>query len=149
MDRPAPSALRRHAAAAALLAAALLAPGCVYNDHASFGATEKWVESDINYVPKIIGTPFIAIVDGIVSPATAWVDQFETFELRRGEVYHPDHRYLTYAGSRVIARSEMGDGYKWGTSIFSIILETVWLPVTGLVDLVTVLSDEDGQVIED
>lgn len=147
MDRSALFSVRRTVAAAVL--AALAATGCVYDDHASFGATEKWVESDINYVPKIIGTPFVAIADGIVAPATAWVDQFETFEFRRDEVYHPDHRYLSYAGSRVIARSGMGDGYKWGTSIFSIIFDTVWLPVTGIVDLVTVLSDDDGQVIED
>jgi hypothetical protein len=116
----------------------LVTTGCRYNDHRSFGATEKWVHSDINRVPKIIGTPFIAIVDGIISPVTAACDQW-----RSEEPYHPDHRYLSYAGSRVVARSDMGDGYIWLASVPSIILETVWLIITGPIDLVTVLVSDD------
>ncbi|MBM3984325.1 MAG: hypothetical protein FJ296_01325 [Planctomycetes bacterium] len=140
MDRAPQTSARTRRFAALALVVALAATGCVYDDHASYGATEKWVHSDVNYVPKIIGTPFIAIFDGLVSPATAAVDYMDD------DVYHPDHLYFSYAGSRVIGRSDMGGGYAWGASIFSIILETAWLPITGLADLVIVLTDDDGRL---
>lgn len=134
----------------------LLLTGCVYNDHASFGATEKWTTSDIHTVPKIVGTPFVAIFDSLVSPFTAFADQYEIdwwfiipVGIDRDEVYHPDHRYLSYAGSRVIGRSPMGLGYQWACSIPSILIETVWLVITGPIDLITVLADDDGKLVED
>jgi len=138
---------------AVLAIGALLFTGCVYDDHACFGATEKWCESDIPTIPKIIGTPFVAIGDSIISPFTAFADQFEIrwwfiipVGIDRDEVYDPNHRYLSYAGSRVIGRSHMGLGYQWGASFFSIIFETVWLVITGPIDLITVLADDDGKI---
>jgi hypothetical protein len=129
----------RPLAALAVVALLVLTPACVYDDHRSFGATEKWIFSDINRVPKIIGVPFVSIGDSLISPFTAACDQWGSDPL-----YDPNHKYLSYAGSRVLARSHMGDGYKWGASIPAIIIETVWLIVTGPIDLVTVLvSDED------
>jgi hypothetical protein len=140
-----PASLTRSLACLAVLGALLLSTGCVYDNHRSFGATEKWVHSDIHTVPKIIGTPFVAIADGIIGPATAACDQWGSDEL-----YHPDHRYLSYAGSRVIARSDMGHGYQWLASVPSIILDTVWLIVTGPIDLFTVLccGDETGEEVQ-
>ncbi len=141
---------------AALSIGALLLTGCVFNDHACFGATEKWTTSDIHTIPKIVGTPFVAIFDSIISPFTAFADQYEIdwwfivpVGIDRDEVYDPDHRYLSYAGSRVIGRSDMGLGYQWGASIFSILFETVWLIITGPIDLITVLADDDGKLVED
>jgi hypothetical protein len=141
---------------AALSLGALLLTGCVYNDHASFGMTEKWCESDIHTIPKIVGTPFVAIGDSLISPFTAFADQYEIdwwfiipVGIDRDEVYHPDHRYLSYAGSRVIGRSNMGLGYQWGASIPSILIETVWLLITGPIDLITVLVDDDGKLVEE
>ncbi len=137
-----PASLFRSLACLAVLGALLLCTGCLYNDHRSFGATEKWVHSDINYVPKIIGTPFVAIGDGIVAPFTAASDQWGSRPL-----YNPNHKYLSYAGSRVIARSDIGDGYKWLASVPSLIFDTLWLIVTGPIDLFTVLgSDQDTDV---
>jgi hypothetical protein len=129
-----PASLFRSLACLAVLGALLLSTGCMYDNHRSFGATEKWVHSDVNVVPKLIGTPLIAIVDGIIGPATAACDQWSS-----RPPYHPDHEYLSYAGSRVIGRSDMGEGYKWLASVPSIVLDTVWLIVTGPIDLVTVL----------
>ena len=143
MDRRA-SPLRAFSSRLAVLAVLALAlTGCVYNGHVSYGATEKWVHSDINYVPKIIGTPIIAIVDGIISPFTAACDVYDDHP------YAPDHRYLSYAGSRVIGRSDMKLGYQWMASVPSIILETVWLIVTGPIDLFTVLFDKTGRADDD
>jgi len=133
------ASLFRSLACLTVLGALLLCTGCMYNGHRSYGATEKWVHSDINYVPKIIGTPVIAIVDGVIGPFTAACDEWSDRPL-----YNPNHKYLSYAGSRVIARSNISDGYKWLASVPSLILDTVWLLVTGPVDLFTVLfSDED------
>jgi len=135
-----PASMIRSLACLAVVGALLLSTGCIYDNHRSSGATEKWVHSDINYVPKIIGTPFVAIGDGIVGPFTAACDQWGDRPL-----YHPDHKYLSYAGSRVIGRSDMGEGYQWMASIPSLVLDTVWLIVTGPIDLFTVLfSDQDS-----
>ncbi|MEO8754098.1 MAG: hypothetical protein ABI624_15620 [Casimicrobiaceae bacterium] len=135
-----PASMFRSIACLAVLGALLLSTGCIYNNHRSFGATEKWVHSDINYIPRYIGTPFVAIGDGIVAPFTAACDQWGDRPL-----YNPDHKYLSYAGSRVIARSDMGEGYQWLASVPSLVLDTLWLIVTGPVDLFTVLfSDQDS-----
>lgn len=112
-----------------------LATGCRFNDHYNYGATEKWVDSDLHTIVKVVGTPVVAIVDGVISPATMSVDQ------TADATYHPDHEYMTYSGSRVIARSDMGLGYQWLSSIFSIPLETFWLLVTLPVDAIHTLSD--------
>jgi len=126
-----------------LLSLALLAglASCAYNDHRNFGATEKLVASDVHTVGKIPGTFLVAIVDGVISPVTMAWDQ-----IANDEQYSPDHEYFSYSGSRVIARSEMGDGYQWLASVPSLVFETVWFPLTGLVDLVTILmTDPDNQ----
>jgi hypothetical protein len=128
------AALRRFAAPLAL-GLLLVTAGCFYNGHRNMGATEKWVGSDINYVPKIIGTPFIAIVDAIIGPATMAWDQ-----IVYDPQYHPNHKYFSYAASRTIGRSGMGMGYSWLATIPSIIIDTVWFPLTGLIDLVWVLG---------
>ena len=143
MDRRDPHFRAFSCRLAALAVVAALLTGCVYDGHVSYGATEKWVHSDINYVPKIIGTPIIAIVDGIISPFTAACDVYDDHP------YAPDHRYLSYAGSRVIGRSDMGLGYQWMASVPSIVLETVWLIVTGPIDLFTVLWDDTGRADDD
>jgi len=101
------------------------------------------VGSDINYVPKIIGTPIVAIVDGVISPFTAACDVYDDHP------YSPDHRYLSYAGCRVIGRSDMSLGYQWEASVPAIVLETVWLLVTGPIDLFTVLFDKTGRQDDD
>jgi hypothetical protein len=122
----------------------LLVTGCYYNGHRNMGATEKWVMSDINYVPKIIGTPFIAIVDAIIGPATMLWDQ-----VVYDPQYHPKHKYFSYAGSRTLARSDMGLGYLMLASIPAIIIDTVWLILTGPIDLIWVLGwGEDEPVAE-
>jgi len=143
MDRRAPSSRTLSCRLAVLAVGLLLLSGCVYNGHVSYGATEKWVHSDINYVPKILGTPVLAIVDGIISPFTAAFDVYDDHP------YAPDHRYLSYAGSRVIGRSDMSLGYQWLASVPSIVIETVWLIVTGPIDLFTVLWDETGRADDD
>ena len=113
----------------------LLVTGCYYNGHRNMGATEKWVGSDINYVPKIIGTPFIAIVDALIGPFTMLWDQ-----LAYDPQYHPKHKYFSYAASRTVARSEMGLGYQWMASVPTILIDTVYLLITGPIDLVWVLG---------
>ena len=143
MDRrDSPSRAFNYRLAALAVVAALLS-GCMYNGHYSYGATEKWVHSDINIVPKTIGTPIVAIVDGIISPFTAAFDVYDDHP------YAPDHRYLSYAGCRVIGRSDMALGYQWLASVPAIVLETVWLIVTGPIDLFTVLFDKTGRQDDD
>jgi hypothetical protein len=129
--------------AALSLGLLLLTTSCVYDNHACMGMTEKWTHSDVNYVTKIIGTPIIAIVDSIIAPFTGLCDELDP------PSYVPDHEYLSYVGSRVIGRSTMGDGYKWISSVPSIVIETVWFPLTGLVDLFTVLFDDTGRQDDD
>jgi hypothetical protein len=114
--------------------------GCTYNGHTNMGDTEKWVASGVNVFPKTLIMIPIVIFDSVISPFTAAYDQ-----LFRDPQYHEDHKYLSYAGSRSIGRSQMGLGYQIVGSIFSIPIETVWLLVTGPVDLITVLvSGDDG-----
>jgi hypothetical protein len=114
--------------------------GCSYNGHTNMGDTEKWVASGVNVVPKTIGLVPITAFDSVVSPFTAAGDQ-----IFRGHQYHMDHKYLSYAGSRSIGRSNMGFGYQVVASAISIPIETVWLVVTGPVDLVTVMVwGDDG-----
>ncbi|HEX5010011.1 MAG TPA: hypothetical protein VFY71_06390 [Planctomycetota bacterium] len=128
---------------AALAVVAALLSGCLYNGHYSYGATEKFVHSDMNVLPKAIGVPIVAIVDGIISPFTAACDVYDD------QPYSPDHRYLSYAGCRVIGRSDMALGYQWEASVPAIVLETVWLIVTGPIDLFTVLFDKTGRQDDD
>jgi len=122
----------------------VVSAGCSYNYHTNMGHTEKWVASDVHMIPKTVGTPILSIVDGILSPFTMIGDQ-----IFRGEQYHPDHHYLTYAGSRTIARSHMGLGYQAVASIFTIPIETVFLPITGLIDLFGVMFFGDDGAAED
>ncbi len=118
---------------------------CVYNDHRNFGMTEKWVASDVNHVAKTFTTPILAIGDSIISPATMIWDV-----TRPGPPYDLRHRYLSYSGSRVIARSDMGLGQQWLAMVPAFLIETAWLIITGPVDIVTVLatrpaSDEEWE----
>ncbi|MGQ0553391.1 MAG: hypothetical protein ACT4PU_09245 [Planctomycetota bacterium] len=114
--------------------------GCQYNQHRNLGATEKWVASDVNYVPKILGTVLLSIGDAFVGPVTMLVDHAEN-----DRQYHPDHLYFSYAASRTNGRSEMGLGYQWMVMFPTFIADTVFLPVTGLIDLVAVLGfGDDG-----
>ena len=112
--------------------------GCSYNHHTNIAATEKWVASDVNVVPKVLGGILTSIVDAVFSPFTASFDY-----IYYDPQYDPDHEYLSYAGSRTVGRSDMPDGYQWMASIFTIPIETVYLPLTGLIDLVYVLWFED------
>ncbi|MHC5211326.1 MAG: hypothetical protein ACYTG2_11460 [Planctomycetota bacterium] len=112
----------------------LLTPGCVYNRHVNMGATERWVASDLNTVSKITGTVFISIADAFIGPGTMIVDQF-AFNPR----YDERHKYLSFASSRTVARSDMGDGYKWMASVPALVFDIGWLIVTGPTDLVWVL----------
>ncbi|MCB9898294.1 MAG: hypothetical protein H6825_09850 [Planctomycetes bacterium] len=125
---------------AVVLVLGMTSSGCSFNNHLTFGATEKWVASDIHTIPKVGGTIFLSIFDSILSPWFMIGDEF------RSERYHPDHKYLTYAGSRAIGRSGMPLGYQFIASIFSIPIETAYLPITGLVDLVRVIWVDDVPV---
>jgi hypothetical protein len=127
------------------LALALLigTTGCAYNNHRNFGATEKWVASDVNYVTKITGTLFLSLGDSIISPATMLWDQVFS-----NSQYDPAHKYFSYSGSRAIARSDMGLGYQWMTMFPALLIETVWLVVTGPADMVTVLLLGDDMPME-
>ena len=128
-----------------LLSLALLigTTGCAYNQHRNFGATEKFVASDVNYVTKVTGTFFLSIGDSLISPATMLWDQV----FNRPQ-YDPAHKYFSYSGSRAIARSDMGLGYQWMTMFPAMLIETVWLVVTGPADLVTVLFFGDDMPME-
>ena len=136
---------RKLTRSAAMLSLGLLlfTTGCVYDNHACMGMTEKWTHSDVNYITKIVGTPIIAIVDSVIAPVTGLCDELDP------PPYSPDHEYLSFVGSRVIGRSTMGDGYKWMSSIPSIVIECCWFPLTGLVDLFTVLFDDSGRQDDD
>jgi hypothetical protein len=117
--------------------------GCVYNSHLNFGATEKWVASDVHTFPKVGGTIFLSIFDSLFSPWFMIADEF------RSEDYHPDHNYLTYAGSRTIGRSNMPLGYQAIASIFAIPIETAYLVITGPLDLIRVLCcGDDGADVD-
>jgi hypothetical protein len=117
--------------------------GCSYNGHTNMGTTEKWVAADIHPIPKTLVLIPIALLDSVFSPFTAAGDQ-----IFRGEQYHEDHKYLSYSGSRAIGRSGMPLGYQIITNIFAIPIETIFLPLTGLVDLITVMvsGDESTEV---
>ena len=127
-------ALPRPFVAALALGLLLLTSGCVYNRHANMGATERWVASDINLMPKIGGTFLIGTFDAIIGPVTMLVDQI----FRRPQ-YDENHKYLSYAGSRTISRSEMGDGYKWLAGFPTLVIDTAFLVLTGPVDIAWVL----------
>ena len=131
--------LRRLAAPLAL-GAILTVAGCYYDGHRNMGATEKWVCSDINYVPKIIGTLPIATVDAIIGPFTMLWDQ-----LAYDPQYSPKHKYFSYAASRTVARSHMGGGYIILASIPTIIIDTVYLLITGPIDVIWVLGWGDDE----
>ena len=94
----------RRLAAPLALGAILMVSGCYYDGHRNMGATEKWVNSDINYVPKIIGTLPIAIVDAVIGPFTMLWDQ-----IAYDPQYDPHHKYFSYAASLVrLGRIERG-----------------------------------------
>ena len=139
MNTPRLSVVLRRCAAP--LALGLLATtGCYFDGHRNMGATEKWVASDINDVPKAVATPLVAIVDSAISPATMLWDQVDY-----DPQYNPDHHYLSYAASRTIAHSHMSAGYQWLTLAPTLAFDTVWLVVTGPIDLgyVLVAGDEE------
>jgi hypothetical protein len=132
---PRTTVARTRLLASLVLALLLLSPsGCLYNGHRNMGATERWVASDINFMPKIGGTFFIAIVDAIIGPGTMLVDQ-----VFYNPQYHENHKYFSYAGSRTIARSDMGHGYQWLAAFPTFLIDTVWLILTGPIDIVWVL----------
>ncbi len=120
----------------ALGLALTLSVGCQYQGHRNFGATERFADSDINRPTKLIGTVPLALGDAIASPFTAWSDMDSD-----SGTYHEDHKYLSYAGSRSIARSDMSLEYQWIASLFAIPIETIYLIPTGIVDIVTILND--------
>ncbi len=113
--------------------------GCFsYEGHTNMGNTEKWVASDVPWVARALWVPPVSIWDAVWSPFTASIDY-----IFRDPQYHPDHEFLSYAGSRTIGRSDLADGWKIYVSLFPIVIETVWLPLTGFVDLVTVVGFGD------
>lgn len=126
---------RGAAALALVMFLGLASSGCLYNGHRTMGATEKIEASDVNFVTKIGGVFFVSLGDSIIAPAEMIVDQ--TFI---EPPYHPEHRYLSYAGTRTVARSDMGLGYQGMASVWSLVVETIYLPVTGTIDLVSILA---------
>lgn len=140
VTQPSLAATLRRFVAPLALGLILTVTGCYYNGHRNMGATEKWVGSDINYVPKIIGTLPIAIVDAVLGPFTMTWDQ-----IAYDPQYHPKHKYFSYAASRTIARSDMGMAYMWLASIPTILIDTVYLLVTIPIDLVWVLGFGDDE----
>lgn len=140
VTQPTPAALLRRIVAPLALALTLMLTGCYFDGHRNMGATEKWVNSDINYVPKIIGTPIIATVDAVFGPFTMAWDQ-----MAYDPQYNVKHKYFSYAGSRTIARSHMNMGYQWLAGLPTIVIDTVWLIVTGPIDLVWVLGWGDDE----
>lgn len=119
------------------------ATGCVHNNHLVFGATEKWTASDVHIVPKTLGTLVVAPFDAVLAPWFMIVDQGF-----RSEQYDPDHKYFSYAGSRTVGRAGMGWGYEIIASVFSIPIDTIYLLVTGPIDLIWVLGFEDVPAVE-
>jgi hypothetical protein len=117
--------------------------GCTYQRHWNMGPTEKWVASDVHIVPKAVGLIFLPLFDSLSSPVTGGVDMFTP----KGE-FDKGRKYLSYAGSRTIGESDMGLGYQIWCSIFTIPIETLFLPITGLFDLIYVLSTGDDGTTE-
>ena len=122
---------------------ALGVTGCVHNDHLVFGATEKWVASDTHMIPKSFGVVFTSVFDAILAP---WFMMGE--QVFRDEQYHPDHKYISYSGSRTVARSDMAQGYQFVASVFSIPIDTVYLLLTGPIDLIWVLASDADTTME-
>ena len=109
--------------------------GCTFNGATNWGMTRKWVQSDVNIFPKIVGSIPIGIIDGVISPFTALADYIGSDD----EAYAAGEWYLSYAGSRTIADSTMPEGWRLGMSIISIPLDTVWLILSLPVDVITIL----------
>ena len=130
----------RRTALAGLALVLLVVPACMYNGHRTMGATEKLVASDVNHVAKIGGTVFVSLGDSILAPVEMLSDQ-----MSHDTQYDAEHKYFSYAGSRTIARSDMGLGYQWMASFWSVLIETVYLPITGTVHLVHVLAFGDDE----
>ena len=114
--QPSLVATLRRVVAPLALGLILTVSGCYYDGHRNMGAAEKWVGSDINYVPKLIGTIPIALVDAIIGPFTMAWDQ-----LAYDPQYNHKHKYFSYAASRTVARSHMGMVYIWLASIPTIL----------------------------
>lgn len=138
---------RRSAATLALAAFVLFAStfGCAYNNHTNMGMTEKWVHSEVDIVTKSLGLLIVPVVDALISPLTMAGDL-----IFRDVQYHPAHQYLSYAGTRTVGRADFPYVYHWWTTIVAFVFETVYLPITGLIDLVAVLAfGDDGTSPED
>lgn len=136
-----PGSPRRAPRVAAWLLVGLLSltfTGCYYNGHRTFGATEKLAASEVTVIPKTIGVLFSSPVDSLLAP---WIMIFD--QLRYDPQYDPNHKYISYAGSRVIARSDMEWGYSAIATIFAVPIETVYLLLTGPIDLIWVLGFEE------
>jgi len=130
--------------AVVLLGAVALTPvACNYDNHRSMGMTEKLATSDINQPTKIFGTLILGLVDAVLSPFEYAIDASE-MKWHDKPRYNPDFEYFSYAGSRVIARSDMDGEYKFIAGFWSVIAETLWLPLTGLIDGVTILAEDDA-----
>jgi len=123
----------------------LAGTGCIYDQHRNMGATEKFEASGVHTIPKLVLFPFTAVTDSVISPATMLSDQIQFDD----EQYDSRHHYYSYSGSRAIARSNMGAGWKMYATVPSVVIETVWLVVTGPVDLFTVLFAGDKGTSED
>ena len=119
----------------ALCLALLVTAGCKYNGHRNMGATETIGTSELNDFAKPVGVFLVAIPDAVLSPFTMLADRIG------GNNYNGDHHYFSYSGSRVIADSHMGLEYQWLATAPTILIETVWLIITGPVDLITVLNE--------
>ncbi len=130
--------------AVVLLGAVALAPvGCNYDNHRTMGMTEKFAASSINQPTKVFGTIILGLVDAVLSPFEYGID---AAEMNWGDKprYDPDFEYFSYAGARVIARSDLDDEYKFIAGFWAIVAETIWLPLTGIIDGVTILVEDDG-----
>jgi len=117
--------------------------GCKYDDHRNMGATEALANSNLNYWTKPVGVLVVSVGDAVFSPFTMASDQMSS------ERYHQDHKYFSYAGSRAIARSNMGLEYQAIASFPTILIETLFLPITGTIDVITAINSDDGESEDD
>jgi hypothetical protein len=125
----------------------LVSFGCKADDgHRNMGATVSVANSSLNYWTKPVGVLVVSVGDAVFSPLTMASDQMAS------KKYHKDHKWFSYAGSRTIARSDMGLEYQAIASIPTIIIETILLPITGTIDVIYAMNtggDDDDDDDDD
>ena len=115
---------------------------CKYDDRLTYGMTRKWEASPTHTVPKAIGVVVLSPWDSMLAP---W---FKGVDLIVGNgtdapLYDSGHRYLSFSGMRAIGYSDMAWGYQaisWYTAFG---WDLAYLPITGIIDVITVLATGD------